>query len=232
MQCSEAQSRVTLFLDNMLTMEEKNELVQHIRSCPGCREELEFYYAVYDTIGKFDDQMLSGDYAAHVEDLLCQTEKERQSALKISRWRRFRLLTGCFVLAVAMSLGVRGTLIGSGLVQMAAETMYDVDGTVLPGRLELTRGIMQQTGQEKQFQEGQQMRGLLRQNMYERDAVIMHVMKQDAVLEYMLPEPLMSGAVLSREGLEKRMAVTASAETMKLESIDGQCVIKLSPVKR
>ncbi len=231
MQCSEAQSKITLFLDDMLTLEEKSELAQHIRSCPGCREELEFYYAVYDTIGKFDDRMLSGDYAAHVEDLLRQTERERQAALKISRWRRFRLLTGCLAIAALMSIGLRGTLMRSRLIQTAVAT-YDTDGTLLPGKMELTCGIMPHIGEERLFEERQQMRELLRGNMYTQDAVIMHVLKPEAVLEYAVSEQLMSGAVLTREGLDRRLAMEDAAGVVQYSSMrEESCKIRLSAPK-
>lgn len=58
MKCLEAQRLMQLFLEKKLDAPELHAFVEHIESCPNCREELELNMAVYSTLlsGKQDDR--------------------------------------------------------------------------------------------------------------------------------------------------------------------------------
>lgn len=52
MKCLEAQNLIRPFLEKKLTDEELAGFLEHVRDCPGCREELELYTAVYSSMGE------------------------------------------------------------------------------------------------------------------------------------------------------------------------------------
>lgn len=203
MQCNEAQSWIPLFLENKLTLDQKYELVGHIRTCSKCREELEFYFVVYDTIGKFDDQVISGDYAAEAERLLCQVEKERQNAVRAARVHRFRLILAFLLLTLGMSFGVRDTIIEEENKQdMMVESTpsFYLEGFSLPEQFSFVQQAIQTCEEEaKGFANGQRVRAILRQRLYDRDVPVMHILKNGAVIEYKLSVTALSEAVLTAD---------------------------------
>ena len=52
MKCLEAQNLIRPFLEKKLTDEELSGFLDHVQDCPGCREELELYTAVYSSMGE------------------------------------------------------------------------------------------------------------------------------------------------------------------------------------
>ena len=64
MTCTETQSLIKAFINDELNINEQEEFIQHIESCPNCREELEVYYAILTAMKQLDeDKNLSGDYS-------------------------------------------------------------------------------------------------------------------------------------------------------------------------
>ncbi|MBQ9118590.1 MAG: zf-HC2 domain-containing protein [Lachnospiraceae bacterium] len=191
MQCSEVQMLITSFLENNLTLDQKWELVRHIRGCSQCRSELEFYFVVYDTIGKFGDQTVYRDYEAAVERLLLQVEKEHQQAIRTSRLRRFRLTAFFALLAVWMSLGIQAD---SNRKKPNVLMVSELSGA-------------------------QQNCMMLRQSVYAKDIPMLHTLKPGGNLEYELVEqPLARFMAAGEELTGVLMPVRKTTEAM---SVDG-----------
>ena len=55
MNCQNAQSMVLNFINNKLDKEETKELIEHIRDCKDCWEELEIYYVMLIGLKQLDE---------------------------------------------------------------------------------------------------------------------------------------------------------------------------------
>jgi hypothetical protein len=63
MTCSKAQSLITLYIKDKLNLKELEEFIDHVNSCPDCREELEVYYALLTAMKQLDeDKTLSNNF--------------------------------------------------------------------------------------------------------------------------------------------------------------------------
>jgi len=80
MTCIKAQSMITPFINDKLSLTDLEEFLEHVNSCKNCREELEVYYALLTAMKQLDeDKNLNSNYS---EEL---TEKLKQSSEKIFR---------------------------------------------------------------------------------------------------------------------------------------------------
>lgn len=89
MDCLNAQTRITSYVEGELRGEELKEFLLHMRHCSGCREELEIYYTLMEATRQLDEgQLTTSDFMKELEDKM-ETELEsiyaKESALK--RWK-------------------------------------------------------------------------------------------------------------------------------------------------
>lgn len=56
MTCFEAQSRITDFMNNKLSIKELENFLNHVNHCEECMEELEVYYTLFTGMKLLDDQ--------------------------------------------------------------------------------------------------------------------------------------------------------------------------------
>lgn len=105
MTCTETQSLIKAFINDELNINEQEEFIQHIESCPNCREELEVYYAILTAMKQLDeDKNLSGDYSQELKEKIEHT-RERIIHLRYNYYRKKGALFLIFVLlAVFLSL--------------------------------------------------------------------------------------------------------------------------------
>ena len=187
MDCTEAQSLVVPFLENKLSLEQGIKLVQHIRGCKQCREELEFYLVVLVTTGVIDD-VGTGDYSGAVEELLERTGKEWQRAQLLAKIRRVRLVM--VLLFVGIALGV-------SMSKTAAEPLPPVSAVKPSFRLELSvpeeiafvsRAAVIHNVELCDFTLSQQARMLVRTKLWEQDRGILLALKPGGEIHYALPE--------------------------------------------
>ena len=75
MTCLEAQSMITAFIEDNLDDKELIELIQHMRQCPDCKEELEVYYTLMVGMKQLDNnEKLSNNFAEELERKLSYHE--------------------------------------------------------------------------------------------------------------------------------------------------------------
>lgn len=92
MTCMKAQSLITPFINNRLSMEELEKFIDHVESCPKCREELEVYYALLTAMKQLDeDKEISSDFVQELDDKLEKTQ-ERIIYAKYTYYRKITLL--------------------------------------------------------------------------------------------------------------------------------------------
>ena len=56
MDCRTAESMVNRYIDHTLKVDELEEFLDHVESCPSCYDELETYFIVYEVTQQLDDQ--------------------------------------------------------------------------------------------------------------------------------------------------------------------------------
>lgn len=108
MTCSKAQSRITPFINDQLSLKETEEFIDHIEACPECREELEVYFALLTAMKQLDeDQDLSDDYNV---ELNAKLEKEQEKIIhaKYTYYRKKGILV-FIILFVAFLFCIRAT---------------------------------------------------------------------------------------------------------------------------
>ncbi len=106
MTCYKAQSMITPFINNKLNLKEMEDFIDHISSCPVCKEELEVYYALLTAMKQLDeDKNLSSDFGQELNQKL-ERSKERILHVKFTYYRKkiFLFLT-IIVLAFIISIG-------------------------------------------------------------------------------------------------------------------------------
>ncbi len=56
MDCRTAESMVTRFIDHSLSVNELEEFLDHIETCPSCYDELETYFIVHEAMQQLDEK--------------------------------------------------------------------------------------------------------------------------------------------------------------------------------
>jgi tRNA threonylcarbamoyladenosine modification (KEOPS) complex Cgi121 subunit len=73
------QSLITPFINDKLNLKETEEFIDHVQSCPECREELEVYYALLTAMKQLDeDKNLSDDFSM---ELSAKLEKAQEKII-------------------------------------------------------------------------------------------------------------------------------------------------------
>ena len=92
MTCMKAQGWITPFIQNKLSIEELEEFLDHIDSCPNCKEELEVYYALLTAMKQLDeDKNLSSNFLQELNEKL-EKSQERIIHAKYTYYRKITVL--------------------------------------------------------------------------------------------------------------------------------------------
>jgi|GEM_PF-84925 len=70
----EAQSYIVPFIEDTLPAAKQGEFIMHVRNCPKCHDELEFYYTILTGMKQLDNnEPISRDFSKELEDKLTAT---------------------------------------------------------------------------------------------------------------------------------------------------------------
>jgi hypothetical protein len=96
-----AQSMITPFINNKLNLKETEEFLDHISTCPSCKEELEVYYALLTAMKQLnEDRNLSDDYVLELSGKI-ERAQERIIHVKYTYYRKKAILyLTIFLLAI------------------------------------------------------------------------------------------------------------------------------------
>ncbi|NLK27040.1 MAG: zf-HC2 domain-containing protein [Clostridiales bacterium] len=98
MTCMETQRLITPFINDELTLNQTEEFIDHVNSCPECREELEVYYALLTAMKQLDeDKILYDDFSMELSTKL-EREQEKIIQTKFTYYRK----KGMLVLIILM----------------------------------------------------------------------------------------------------------------------------------
>ncbi|MBE5968549.1 MAG: zf-HC2 domain-containing protein [Lachnospiraceae bacterium] len=88
MTCMETQRMITPFINDELSLKETEAFVDHVNSCPECREELEVYYALLTAMKQLDeDKILYDDFSMELSAKL-EKAQERIIHAKFAYYRK------------------------------------------------------------------------------------------------------------------------------------------------
>lgn len=106
MDCREAQSLYTAFIDQKLDIDKTEEFIQHIETCSNCRDEIEVYFIVYSGIRQLDNEEEDiSDFQAAFKKML-QEKKDEIYHVHRARKRKRIALTAFIVFLVMLASGV------------------------------------------------------------------------------------------------------------------------------
>ncbi len=104
MNCQKAQSMITPFVDNKLSIRDLELFLDHVNSCPNCREELEVYYALLTAMKQLDeDKNLSSNYSMELAEKLAKLHEKIIHAKYVYYRKKVVLFITMIFLAVLIS---------------------------------------------------------------------------------------------------------------------------------
>ncbi|WP_394527108.1 anti-sigma factor family protein [Lacrimispora sp. JR3] len=92
MTCKEAEGLVMPYIRDELTDDELKEFLEHMESCPSCRDELEIYFTVEVGIRQLDSETGNYNIKGALEAAVEQS-KQRIQAVKLIKIARYAVST-------------------------------------------------------------------------------------------------------------------------------------------
>lgn len=106
MTCMKAQSLITPFINDKLSITETEEFLEHINTCHECREELEVYFILLTAMKQLnEDKQLSDDFS---QDLANKLDNAHEKVLHVKfTYYRKRGIFVFIVLVLALFVSMR-----------------------------------------------------------------------------------------------------------------------------
>lgn len=104
MTCKEAERLVMPYIRDELTDEELKEFLEHMESCPSCRDELEIYFTVEVGIRQLDSETGNYNIKGALEAAVEQSRQRIQAVrlIKIARYAVTTLSTMALIISVLL----------------------------------------------------------------------------------------------------------------------------------
>lgn len=96
--CQEAGRYISGYVNDTLSLEELDQFLTHVRSCPECMEELETYYIVYAALQQLDGED-SGN-TLDMQHLLEVDMRKKEKRVRRKRIAHFLWMLFLFLLCV------------------------------------------------------------------------------------------------------------------------------------
>lgn len=105
MTCIKAQGMITPFINNKLDIKDTEEFLEHVKSCPDCMEELEFYYTLLTGMKQLDeDKNLSNNFRLELSGAIKKAEEKIVHA-RYTYYRKISILI-LFMILLAFLFGI------------------------------------------------------------------------------------------------------------------------------
>lgn len=98
MDCRTAESLINSYIKKTLTVEELEQFLEHVKTCPSCYDELETYYTVYFAMLHLDGEKENESF--DINSMLKEDIRRREG-----RVRRFKLRRLLLMLLLLIALG-------------------------------------------------------------------------------------------------------------------------------
>lgn len=103
MTCKEAEKLVMPYINDDLTDEELQEFLEHMETCPDCREELEIYFTVDVGIRQLDSETGNYNIKGALEAAI-ERSRQRLMAVRIVKIARYSVSTLCVMALIVTVL--------------------------------------------------------------------------------------------------------------------------------
>lgn len=118
MDCRTAESMVNRYIDHTLKVDELEEFLDHVESCPSCYDELETYFIVHEVTQQLDDQ--AENTVLDFKTLLAQDIRKSRRYIHKRRGMQFAagmlilMLTGALIVFLIFLIAELGILLKYG----------------------------------------------------------------------------------------------------------------------
>lgn len=102
--CRQAETRVTRYINHTLTTDELEEFLDHIEHCSSCYDELETYFIVHEAIQQLDEK--EDGTVLDFRELLEEDIRRSRRHIRQKRWLHFLLILLLMAAMVAAVLFV------------------------------------------------------------------------------------------------------------------------------
>lgn len=122
--CKECKQKISLYLDNELTEEEKHLFEQHIDECDDCRIELDKIKNIVQELKHIKMEELPSGYCKSLHEQLEFVEKSKTNAKSAWNWRRYSLVAAALVVVLMVPLAL--DMIGLGNFKSKATSSNEI----------------------------------------------------------------------------------------------------------
>lgn len=113
MTCLEFQGLMIRYINGELSYKEKEQFIEHVSTCEECKDELEIYYIILNSMKQMDeDGQLSDDFHGDFLNQLTDTQRELilRKKGKIRRRVAFPMMVGATMVATGLNLPTDATI--------------------------------------------------------------------------------------------------------------------------
>lgn len=104
MNCKEVQSKILLFFEDELEIEQLELFLEHIEHCETCREELEVYYTLHVAMRLLEESNESSYHSNYQIDLERELYRARERCKKFHRRRLQKTILFLFLIVATCIL--------------------------------------------------------------------------------------------------------------------------------
>ncbi|RKD33169.1 zf-HC2 domain-containing protein [Thermohalobacter berrensis] len=105
MDCKEFNENLSLYIDNELTMEKKEDFEAHLQHCQQCKKEYESMKLIVESLGSFKQVELPKNYKSELRRKLKNQRSRRTDNKKKINWRLYSALAACILIFI-VSFGI------------------------------------------------------------------------------------------------------------------------------
>lgn len=143
MNCSKAQSMITPFINNKLSLKDTEEFIDHISSCAECKEELEVYYALLTAMRQLDeDKNLTSDFNLELNEKLDRA-RDKIIHAKFTYYRK-KVILVMTILLLAFFISIRYAGEREEYVKPVTESDFRIRAPFRDGRTSINEQLLQE----------------------------------------------------------------------------------------
>jgi predicted anti-sigma-YlaC factor YlaD len=89
MKCSRIKRKLSAFLDNEVSNEEKRNILTHLRNCNDCQKKLEKLHQISDSLNLLEEIEIPSYFMVRLKQRIAENRKSRFFTLPFWEWKRY-----------------------------------------------------------------------------------------------------------------------------------------------
>ena len=126
MKCSRIKRKLSAFLDNEVSEEERQFITEHLKSCEHCCKEMEKLSQVSDFLNLIEDVEVSPYFITRLKQRIVDQEQKSLIRLPLTEWIKRAFVPAVTTVLVAFSLFIGGQL-GKAIYQAGDEDVMGAE---------------------------------------------------------------------------------------------------------